>query len=112
MSKFHFNEGEIYANYYNPNSNVGYTCSKIDLPKATVNVLKEASQNHEYNEHIQKAICRGYSSGIEAGYQKGFIHGSAKGRLIGSVLAAVAICATSAGIIYIHKKKKSEESTK
>lgn len=110
MSQFHFKNGEIYADYVNTKSKVGYTCSKIDLPKATINVLNEASKNHEYNEHIQKAICRGYASGIEAGYQKGLIHGSAKGRLIGSVLATVAICATSAGIIYIHKKKKSEES--
>lgn len=110
MSQKIFNEGEIYAHYFKPESKVGYICSKIDLPKDTVNVLREASQNHEYNEHIQKAICRGYDSGIEAGYQKGFIDGSAKGRLIGSVLATVAICTTCVGIIYIHKKKKSKES--
>ena len=82
--------------------------SVLNLPKATMNVLNEACQNHEYNKHVVFAMEEAYRSGVQAGDDFGRRQGTAKGILVGSAIT-FAICAISGVMIYLDKKKSKKK---
>lgn len=108
MKETIFTDGDVFAHCYD-NKGV-HVYSKLDLPKSTMNVLNEACQNHEYNQHITSAIASAHATGVDTGMRIGYRNGTAKGFLIGT--AATLVASAIGGGIYLYKKKSKKKESK
>lgn len=109
MKETIFSGEDVLATCANTAGDVVY--STLKLPKATMNVLNEVCQNHEYNKHVVFAMEKAYINGVQTGDNFGRRQGTAKGILVGSTIT-FAICAISGVMIYLDKKKSEKKESK
>jgi hypothetical protein len=108
MKETIFTNGDVFA-HCGTNKGV-HVCSKLDLPKSTMNVLNEACQNHEYNQHITSAIASAHATGVDTGMHIGLRNGTTKGFLIGT--AATLVATAIGGAVYLCKKNSKKKESK